>query len=326
MAKSPIISLIVTVLVANVSPAAQFVTVNEWTYRSDDPCATDVAFRVTMTFTPAADLGGINNTYEYSVENLTTDLTATLFRVANPDGLSGAASCPPGWRRRTGVKNFLWENGWIAPGETVGVFKILTPDLLPDLVTPPYPPESRGWIMTHNTRGDRVDVQGPIIHVPDEWPLEGTWIMTTPNPLGTLRSILTLDSQDPDRLRYTCAFRHVTAEPTLLGMFPEATGCSQFYGEVIKTGLNTYATTMIAYGTKTVQETPVPQIVWISVFSGEFKLIDADSMIAVGAQSIFLPEQDADGDGLPDDDQEPVGCLEYTGTARQLHIKPPCLP
>jgi hypothetical protein len=62
-----------------------------------------------MTFTPAAQVDGTNNRYEYSVENLTGDLTANLFRVSNPGNLPRSMSGPSGWSVRAGVQNFLWE-------------------------------------------------------------------------------------------------------------------------------------------------------------------------------------------------------------------------
>ena len=163
-------SLIVIALVASVSLADQFVSVNDFTYRDDNPTATDVVFRVTMTFTPAADIPAPDNKYEYTIENLTTDLTATLFRVANPDNLSKTMSGPSGWVERV-VPNCLWEDGELLPGATLSGFEILTPGLLPDLVTPPFALEGRGWIVTHPVGEveppfNRIDVFGPIIHRP----------------------------------------------------------------------------------------------------------------------------------------------------------------
>ena len=170
MFKTATTYLMVTAILASASFAGQFVSVNNWIDRSDDPTATDVAFQVTMTFTPAADLGGTDNKYEYVVENLTSDLTATLFRVANPDDLSRTMSGPVGWDARIGAQNFIWENGSIPPGGTEGVFEVLTPGLLPDLVTPPFALHERGWIMAHYSSDlpgeSRIDVFGPIIHVP----------------------------------------------------------------------------------------------------------------------------------------------------------------
>ena len=94
-------------------------TTNNWTYRKNTGLGdtTDTAtgtplFRVTMTFTPAAQVDGTNNRYEYSVENLTGDLTANLFRVSNPGNLSRSMSGPSGWSVRTGAQNFIWESSF----------------------------------------------------------------------------------------------------------------------------------------------------------------------------------------------------------------------
>ena len=167
MRKMLAILLILGLFLPSVSPAAQFMSVNDWTYRDDIGDVGIPLFQVTMTFTPAADLGGTDNKYEYSVENLTDDLTARLFRVANPDNLTRTMSGPVGWNERIGSQNFVWEDGSIAPGETVGIFEVLTPGLLPDLVTPPFDLDGRGWIETEDPAGSRVDVLGPIIHVPE---------------------------------------------------------------------------------------------------------------------------------------------------------------
>jgi hypothetical protein len=158
-------SVAVIVLLASTALADSFTSVNEFKYREDNPTSTDVVFVVTMTFTPAADLGGTDNKYEYTVENRSDDLVATLFRVANPDDLPGTMTVPSGWTERTGIQNFLWENGEILPGNTASGFEILTPGLLPNLVTPPFALNERGWIMTHPVGSEeRVDVYGPIIH------------------------------------------------------------------------------------------------------------------------------------------------------------------
>jgi hypothetical protein len=91
-------------------------TINDWTYRKNTGLGqtmdTDTGtplFRVIMTFTPAARVDGTNNRYEYSLQNLTSDLTGNLFRVSNPDNLFGTLSGPSGWSVREGTQNFIWE-------------------------------------------------------------------------------------------------------------------------------------------------------------------------------------------------------------------------
>ena len=92
------------------------ITTNNWTYRRNtglgDTTDTDTGtplFRVTMTFTAAARVDGTNNRYEYSIQNLTSDLTANLFRVANPNNLPRTMSGPSGWSVRVGAQNFIWD-------------------------------------------------------------------------------------------------------------------------------------------------------------------------------------------------------------------------
>jgi hypothetical protein len=121
--------------------------------------------RVTMTFTPAAAVDGTNNRYEYTVQNLTSNLTARLFRVANPGMLPRTLISPAGgWAERVDVQNFIWEGGSIAPGSSAGTFTLLTPALLPDLTSPPDPINDIGWIETEDGANNRVDIFGPVIH------------------------------------------------------------------------------------------------------------------------------------------------------------------
>ncbi len=163
------ITAIAALILVTASPSfADLITVNDWTYRNDAPDDGTSLFRVTMTFTSAAELGGSDNRYEYSVENLTNDLTATLFRVHNPDDLSRTMTGPVSWTERVAAQNFLWDSTTdsIGPGEMLGGFEVLTPGLLPDLIMPPFGLAQRGWIMAQTAAGARVDVHGDIIHAP----------------------------------------------------------------------------------------------------------------------------------------------------------------
>jgi len=141
------------------SAPAVVVNVSEWTVVGDVDTGV-VQFRVTERFTSAAELGGDVNRYEYSVENLTVDLVARLFRISNPGGLTRTMSSPAGWGERVGVPNFLWETSdasvMIDPGETLGGFVIETPGLIPASGNP-----YTGWIRA-NRGGERVDVFGNL--------------------------------------------------------------------------------------------------------------------------------------------------------------------
>ena len=119
-----VVLTVVVCLAGHGAPAAQLVTVNDWTYR-DDVVDVDIpVFQVMMTFTSASGPGGTENKYEYSVENLTNDLTAVIFRVANPDDVSRAMSGPAGWGERVGAQYFVRDGGSIPPGQMLAGFQV----------------------------------------------------------------------------------------------------------------------------------------------------------------------------------------------------------
>ena len=161
----PLIAIVMSL--SPISAGAVIVTASDWFIAGIDDGSAD--FRVTETFTTAAELGGADNRYEYSVENLTTDLSARLFRVANPDNIPRTSiNGPSSWAERVGAQNFIWETGtaadFIDPGETLGGFVLLTTGLITSLTSPPFPINSIGWIETSNVVGARVDVFGPLPH------------------------------------------------------------------------------------------------------------------------------------------------------------------
>ncbi len=157
-------------LVVPPSALAITITTNDWSYIRNVGDTGTTLFRITETFTSAAELGGSDNLYEYSVENLSTNLSASLFRVANPDYLARTMSGPAGWNERGGAQNFLWEtftaSNYINPGETLAGFEIYTPGLI-QLTSPPLEMNEIGWIMAFDNanNGARVDVFGPIAPV-----------------------------------------------------------------------------------------------------------------------------------------------------------------
>ena len=152
-------------LLVPLSANAVVITVSDFSTLSDGSDAGSTLFRVTETFTSAAELGGTENRYQYTVENLTVDLTASLFRVANPDNITDyVMTGPAGWDQRMGIQNFLWETAtdYLNPGEILSGFMIETSDLLVSdlsIVDPGsiYPGiGTYGWIMAELE--GRVDV------------------------------------------------------------------------------------------------------------------------------------------------------------------------
>ncbi len=161
-----------------------------------------------------------------------------------------------------------------------------------------------------------------------EWPIAGAWINIIPIPgLGDIVSEWTVSPQDLGGTNFTSVVRVAKPEPTVFGSFPDADHQSDHIGQTVKTGLNTYESTFVGYGTKKA-ELPgmLPEIVYISVLYGKGQLIDENTMEGEGTHAFYLPSADADGDGLPDEGQEPIACFPYTITSKRVGLMPPCVP
>ena len=145
---------------------AVIISVNDWSHVGGVDTGTTL-FQVTETFTTAAELGGTQSLYEYTFENMSDDLIASLFRVTNPDDLSRNMSGPSDWSERSGAQNFVWETSnlstMVGPGDSLGGFQVFTDGVLPDLTFASYGFSGAGWIMAHDDSGARVDVHGELI-------------------------------------------------------------------------------------------------------------------------------------------------------------------
>jgi hypothetical protein len=160
--------------------------------------------------------------------------------------------------------------------------------------------------------------------------LEGAWICTVPiiDPNGVhvadLLSEWTLSPQNPEGTRFTSVLRQARPNPTFWGNFPEADHETDWIGQTVKTGANTFASTVMSYGSKKVEDQPLSEIVYMSIMYGTGRLVDADTIEAEGTHAVYLPDQDSDGDGFPDGDQEPIACFPYTVTCKRIRVIPPC--
>ena len=93
--------------------------------------------------------------------------------------------------------------------------------------------------------------------------------------------------------------------------FSECDYFTKLLGHSIRTGPTSWTGTSIAYGTKKVEGQPNPEIVWIAVFQGtDTYSDDANTVLMEGSIAIFLPGQDKDRDGWPDEDEVPLWCGE----------------
>jgi hypothetical protein len=125
---------------------------------------------------------------------------------------------------------------------------------------------------------------------------------------------------------YRCdaAERVLTSRIQWVNAVPENMGAeslTDFVGQYVRTGKNSYAYFAIGYFTGTVDDHP-NQVVAIIVMTGRNGwFVDENTWeYKDGTLAIYLPSQDADGDGLPDAGQEPVMAIPYAGSAKRFPL------
>jgi hypothetical protein len=198
-------------------------------------------------------------------------------------------------------------------------------------------PTSRSWLSSSTADGKIYAIGGlhdgePVATVEEYDPssdhgprLDGAWIVAAPSPLGgKILHASFFTAQDADGLRYTVVMEHSECSITVWGTFPEATKKTDMVGMAVKTGLTTLKGTVVGYGVKAGELEE--ELVYIEVGSYEGTLIDENTLELTATQSFYLPEQDADGDGFPDEGELPVLCTPYMIPCRRVTLVPMCVP
>ncbi len=158
-----------------------------------------------------------------------------------------------------------------------------------------------------------------------EYSPAGHWIVTVPSPAGNLTFLHTVIPQEKMGVPYAGTMEQVNANPTFFGTFPEAEFSTNWITLTVRTGRNTCTSTMIVYSTRQ-GDGPVSETVLIGVGISKWTLTGPATNDGTTMYSVYMADQDADGDGLPDEGQVPVICQEFTFTSRRPQMMLPCVP
>jgi len=129
---------------------------------------------------------------------------------------------------------------------------------------------------------------------------------------------------DPLGNTITNIYKPCNPDPTIGGNF-DADHMTDYVGNMVRTGPNTWAFTAISYGTKKVEGNPKPEIVYIGIVEATMTYTDdAKTEVLTGTFAFYSSEDDADGDGFPDEGATPIwsGPLPTTTATRMPMVSP----
>lgn len=160
-------------------------------------------------------------------------------------------------------------------------------------------------------------------------PLDGIWVSAVPTPFGNLLLTTTYVAQDAAKTRYSGSLDEVNPMPVLSEIFPDADPNPKWAGgQAVMVGRDKYEATYLGYARKLVDTEmgSMMEIVGLFTINAHFEVTGPDSLQGQGAGSYYLAIQDADGDGYPDEGEEPIACVPWQWTGKKVGILPGCVP
>jgi hypothetical protein len=133
--------------------------------------------------------------------------------------------------------------------------------------------------------------------------LEGTWLLRLPD--GRIAKETVVAGRNGQQFHFHGHPTIPNPQATLGGLFPDAQDIGGgFFGSAQRTGPNTFEARAIFHNVNVVDGTPT-DIAYIGINEAVVVLPDCDTQLVTLTESYFLPEQDTDGDGIPDDGEMP---------------------
>jgi len=146
-----------------------------------------------------------------------------------------------------------------------------------------------------------------------EYSLAGSWTIANPDHL-----ILMISPTDAAGVSSVIGMA-VTPDPTFGGAFPEATDTALAFGTAIRTGPDTDQIRVVRHAIKA--GTPRPTIQGIVVVEETATLTAPDEIEFHDVTiSFYSAAADKDGDGLPDEGEEPLMVVPITATSHAKRI------
>jgi sugar lactone lactonase YvrE len=159
-----------------------------------------------------------------------------------------------------------------------------------------------------------------------EWSPIGTWIVTVPTTMGNIVMTHSIHAQDSTGRHYGGTVKQYNTNPTLFGTFPEwEAGGDIWAAQTVRTGPDSFETTLM-YHTIKKGEGPVAETAGVGICNATWRLTGPNTNEGESTLAVYLAEQDADGDGFPDEGEEPAVCMEFTYTSRRLTMMSDCIP
>jgi hypothetical protein len=153
-------------------------------------------------------------------------------------------------------------------------------------------------------------------------------MIQTPSGHASINSFV-INAQGSEGMVYTCVGKHPQCSTTALGFFPESERLSDMIGYCVRTGAQTFRVSVIYHGVKEggPERMGIGEIIYMAVLTGTAVLTDSDTLIVDDATLAgYTPDQDADGDRLPDEGAVPVACFASPLTFKRLPMFPTCEP
>jgi len=185
---------------------------------------------------------------------------------------------------------------------------------------------SNGLILEQTAHYNNMAVITQLTTPP--FPLDGIWITSAPTPYGNWISTTTYVAQNAARTQYSGTLEFINGFPLFADLYPDSDPSLVFSagGHAVMVGRNKYEATYLTYDRKYDPSTGIMEIVGIDTLNAHFEVVGPDQIVGQGMASYYMAAQDADQDGFPDADQEPVACFPWEWTCKRLTVMPGCTP